>query len=134
MTTSTTTDVSTIREIVEDWAKAVRARDYDGILARHTPDIVMFDVPPPLQALGIDAYRRTWDVFFAWSDDPVVFDITQMEVTAGHDVAFVSALMRCSGTEKSGDRVELAFRLTMGLRKTNGHWAIVHEHHSVPAS
>ena len=128
-----TTDVSTIQALVEDWAKAVRARDYDGILAHHAPDILMFDVPPPLQSKGVEAYRKTWDLFFSWSNDPVVFDITQMDVTAGDDVAFVAALMRCSGTEKNGVRLTLDFRLTMGLRKDGGRWTIVHEHHSVPA-
>ena len=129
-----TADVSTIHAMVEDWAKAVRARDYDGILAHHARDILMFDVPPPLQSTGLEAYRRTWDLFFSWSNDPVVFDITQMDVTAGDDVAFVSALMRCSGTEKNGVRLTLDFRLTIGLRKVSGNWTIVHEHHSIPAS
>ncbi len=129
-----TTDVSAISELVENWAGAVRARDYDGILAHHAPDMLMFDVPPPLRSTGIDAYRKTWDEFFSWADDPAVFDITQMDVTAGRDVAFVAALMRCSGTEKTGEKVDLEFRLTMGLRKTGDRWTIVHEHHSVPSS
>ena len=92
----------------------------------------MFDVPPPFQSKGLDAYRRTWDVFFSWSREPVVFDIVEMTVTAGSDVAFVAAVMRCSGTERGKD-VDLQFRLTVGLEKSGEHWTIVHEHHSVPA-
>jgi uncharacterized protein (TIGR02246 family) len=127
-------DEAAIRELVESWAKAVRARDLDGILAHHAADISMFDVPPPLASKGIDAYRKTWATFFAWSDDPVVFDIEDMEITAGRDVAFVAALMRCAGTEKSGERIRLEFRLTVGLRKLDGRWTVVHEHHSIPAT
>jgi ketosteroid isomerase-like protein len=92
----------------------------------------MFDVPPPLQSKGRDAYRRTWDLFFAWSREPIVFDVMEMSVTAGSDIAFVAAVMRCSGTERGKD-VDLLFRLTVGLQKDEGHWTIVHEHHSVPA-
>jgi hypothetical protein len=32
----------------------------------------MFDVPPPMQSKGIEAYRKSWDLFFSWSDDPVL--------------------------------------------------------------
>jgi uncharacterized protein (TIGR02246 family) len=128
-----TTDEAAIRELVESWARAVRAKDFDGILANHSADMLMFDVPPPVQSKGIEAYRKTWDLFFSWSDDPVVFDIKDIDITAGTDVAFVAALMRCAGTEKDGERIELEFRLTIGLRKIGGQWMVLHEHHSIPA-
>jgi ketosteroid isomerase-like protein len=56
-----------------------------------------------------------------------------MNITAGTDVAFVSALMRCAGTEANGERSELEFRLTIGLRKNAGQWILMHGHHSIPA-
>ena len=131
---NTTTDEAAIRELVESWARAVRAKDFDGILANHSTDMLMFDVPPPIQSNGIQAYRKTWDLFFSWSDDPVVFDIKHMDITAGTDVAFVAALMRCAGTEKNGERIDLEFRLTIGLRKIGDQWMVLHEHHSIPAT
>jgi ketosteroid isomerase-like protein len=72
---NSTTDEAVIRELVENWARAVRAKDLDGILANHSTEMLMFDVPPPVQSRGIEAYRKTWDLFFSWSDDPVLFDI-----------------------------------------------------------
>jgi uncharacterized protein (TIGR02246 family) len=131
---NSTTDEAVIRELVENWARAVRAKDLDGILANHSTEMLMFDVPPPVQSRGIEAYRKTWDLFFSWSDDPVVFYIKDIDITAGTDVAFVAALMRCAGTEKNGERIELEFRLTIGLRKIDGQWIVMHEHHSIPAS
>jgi ketosteroid isomerase-like protein len=56
-----------------------------------------------------------------------------MEITAGRDVAFVSARMHCEPTE-AGKRARLDFRLTVGLRKVSRGWVITHEHHSVPAT
>jgi ketosteroid isomerase-like protein len=41
---------SQIKAIIEAWADAVRRHDLFGILAHHEQDIVMFDVPPPLQS------------------------------------------------------------------------------------
>lgn len=131
---SHTKDEAAVRKLIEDWAGSVRRRDFDGILRNHSRDIVMFDVPPPLQSKGIEAYRRTWDTFFSWSRDPTIFDIKEMSVTAGTDVAFITALMRCAGTEASGVDIDLDFRLTVGLRKIDNQWTITHEHHSIPAT
>ncbi|HEX4580997.1 MAG TPA: SgcJ/EcaC family oxidoreductase [Acidobacteriaceae bacterium] len=123
-----------IRNIVEDWASAVRERNLPAVLRHHSPDILMFDVPPPFQSKGIEAYRKTWDLFFSCAPDPAVFDIKEMQVIAGRDVAFVTAAMRCTEREAGGEDVELDFRLTIGLHKVDGKWLIVHEHHSVPAA
>jgi ketosteroid isomerase-like protein len=119
-----TTDEAEIRMLIENWAKAVRANDFHGILAHNSSDMMMFDVPPPLESRGIDAYRKTWDVFFSWSNDPVVFAFTRMDVTAGSDVAFVTALMRCAGIETNGENIALEFRLTVGLQKIRNQWTV----------
>lgn len=57
-------DDAAVREVIESWTAAVRRRDIEGILKNHAPDIVMFDVPPPFQSRGIEAYRQTWNTFF----------------------------------------------------------------------
>jgi uncharacterized protein (TIGR02246 family) len=130
---SSSENEAAVRGVIESWTAAVRRRDIEGILENHSPDIVMFDVPPPFQSRGIEAYRQTWDTFFSWSSDPVSFDVTDMSITAGSDVAFVVATMRCAGPGEGGKSEALDFRLTVGLRKIEGRWTIMHEHHSVPA-
>jgi uncharacterized protein (TIGR02246 family) len=123
-----------VRDLIEAWADAVRRRDYAGILQSHTPDFVMFDVPPPFESVGLDAYRKTWDLFFSCSSEPVRFEIQEMDVTAGADVAFAFATMRCTTPGSDGKPEALDFRLTTALRKVDGRWMIAHEHHSVPAA
>jgi uncharacterized protein (TIGR02246 family) len=122
-----------VRQVIEAWADAVRRRDYAAIMAHHSADMLMFDVPPPFQSKGMDAYRKSWDLFFKWAPTPAVFDIREINITAGDDVAFANAAMRCAGTHTDGKYENLDFRLTIGLRKIAGQWTIVHEHHSVPA-
>src|ERR1700761_4919665 len=121
-----------IRQLVENWAKAVRERDMEGILAHHHSDIIMFDVPAPFQSVGIDAYQKTWDIFYKYTK-PGVFDIRQLAVVADENVAFCIATMKCADKTGGGDYEPLDFRLTIGLEKKNGQWVIVHEHHSIPA-
>jgi uncharacterized protein (TIGR02246 family) len=122
-----------IRQLIDRWAKAVRDQNRTEILANHDPEILMFDVPPPLLSRGLDAYMGTWELFLSMSEKPVAFDFTDVEVTAGTDVAFATAIGHCVSRDRTGKREELEFRLTMGLRKIDGAWRITHEHHSVPA-
>jgi ketosteroid isomerase-like protein len=84
-----------IRNIFERWAASVRAEDIYGIRANHSPDILMFDVPPPLSSRGLDAYMDTWKLFYKSQVIPVIFNFEDVEITAGQDVAFVTALGRC---------------------------------------
>jgi ketosteroid isomerase-like protein len=131
---NTTTDEAAIRELIEDWTRSVRAKNFEGILAHHSAAILMFDVPPPFESKGIEAYRRTWDLFYSAQPEPIAFDIQRMDVVAGVDVVFVIALMRCAEKGRNQETIALDFRLTIGLRKIKGHWIILHEHHSVPAT
>lgn len=131
--TTTTTDEDDIRALVERWATAVHDGDMDAVLADHADDIVMFDVPPPDDGVrGIDAYRETWPPFFAWQASGAVFELVEVDVTAGTDVAFVHALLRCGSPEDLAATPEQRLRLTLGLEKRAGRWTVTHEHHSFP--
>jgi uncharacterized protein (TIGR02246 family) len=123
-----------IRALIEQWAEAVHAGDMDGVLADHAQDIVMFDVPPPYEGVhGIDAYRETWPEFFGWQARGATFEIVSLDVTAGDDVAFAYALLRCGTPEEHEANPENRLRLTLGLRKEGGRWIVAHEHHSFPS-
>ena len=75
----------------------------------------------------------TWEKFLSWSETPVIFDFHDVKVTAGSDVAFATGIGRCAGIDPNGKREPLEFRLTIGLRKFDGRWRVMHEHHSLPA-
>jgi ketosteroid isomerase-like protein len=125
--TSRTSDETQVRTLIEEWARAISSGDRGGILAHHSSDMLMFDFPPPV-VRGLDAYDRTWDFFYAKPKGPISFVPSDLEVNAGGDVAFASCLIHCEGT--SAGPVDL--RLTVGLRKIDGDWTVLHEHHSVP--
>ncbi|MFI6430251.1 YybH family protein [Rhodococcus oryzae] len=129
----TTDDTGQIRGLIERWAVAVHEGDLGGVLAAHSEDIVMFDVPPPCEGVrGLPAYRETWPQFFEWQSRGAVFEIVSLEVTAGEDVAFAHALLRLGLPQELAERPENRLRVTMGLRRENGGWVIAHEHHSFP--
>jgi uncharacterized protein (TIGR02246 family) len=126
-------DETDIRALIERWAAAVHGGDLDTVLADHADDIVMFDVPPPDNGVrGIAAYRATWPPFFEWQAKGASFEIVELDVVAGDDVAFAYALLRCGMPEELEKDPDNRLRLTLGLRKDDERWAVVHEHHSFP--
>jgi uncharacterized protein (TIGR02246 family) len=127
-------DQDQIRALIEQWAAAVHRGDLDGVLAHHSADIVMFDVPPPYEGVrGIAAYRETWPPFFGWQAG-AVFEIVSLDITAGDDVAFAYALLRCDTPDGLARNPDNRLRLTLGLRKQDGQWVVTHEHHSFPST
>jgi uncharacterized protein (TIGR02246 family) len=125
------TDEQQIRDLIEAWATAAHEGDLATVLADHAPDIVMFDVPPPYEGVrGIDAYRASWLPFFDWQASGASFDIESLDVVAGADAAFAYGLLRCGTQADFARDPRQRLRLTIGLRKTEGRWTVVHEHHS----
>ncbi|WP_020134715.1 YybH family protein [Streptomyces sp. 351MFTsu5.1] len=126
-------DEAQIRALVTAWAAAVHRGDLAGVVADHAQDIVLYDVPPPHHGIrGLAAYRAHWPPFFAWQAQGACFDIETLDVTAGTDVAYAHALLRCATPEELAAHPDVRLRLTFGLRKERGRWLVAHEHHSFP--
>lgn len=127
-------DAEIIRDLILRWADAAHTGDLETVLADHDPNIVMFDVPPPHGGVrGIDSYRETWPPFFQWQSQGASFEIVELDVTAGADVAFAHALLLCGKPEEFAANSDNRLRLTVGLRKIDGRWVVTHEHHSFPS-
>ncbi|GGA81676.1 nuclear transport factor 2 family protein [Puia dinghuensis] len=79
-------------------------------------------------------FLKTWELFFSCLEkSDKSFQIVDLQITAGEEVAFCYASMRCIYSDNGHDRIELDFRLTIGFKKIEGEWWFMHEHHSVPA-
>ena len=120
-----------IRTLNDNWASAVEAKDIDTILANYTDDVVVFDVPPPLQIKGRDAYRENWEHFLKRFKGPVKCEFQDTEITADENVAFLTTLTRIR--EKNDPNSGSWVRVTVGYRKIGGAWLATHEHISIPA-
>lgn len=128
-----TDDQKQIRRTIERWVEAIRSQDLDGVVAAHTDDVVMFDVPPPHDGVrGIGTYRASWPDFFEFIAGGAVFELVELDVIAGDTVAFAYGLLRCGTREELAADPDNRLRISMGLRKVGDSWLIAHEHHSFP--
>ena len=121
-----------IREMVESWAGALRAKDVVGVLAHYAPDVVTFDLAPPLDYVGADALRESLAAWFPTFRGRVGYEITKLAVAAGDDLAFCRSLNRISGSRTDGTETDVWIRVTLCCRNIDGAWTIVHQHASVP--
>jgi ketosteroid isomerase-like protein len=128
----TTTDVAQIRERMEALAQALRAKDINALMAHYAPGIVTFDLRPPLQVQGVDAYRENFEVWFASVQGPIGYEIRDLRITMSDDIAFCHSLSHVQSTRMTGERADYWVRVTSGLQKMNGQWMVTHEHVSVP--
>jgi ketosteroid isomerase-like protein len=122
-------DAARIRDRLEAWAQAVRSHNLDGVVAHHAKDMVYFDVPPPVQVRGIGGYQKSWLPFFHYIGMNGRFDLDELSIIAGTEVAFAHAILLVRGEQEASTG---SVRLTIGLRKIDGEWTVVHEHHSAP--
>jgi ketosteroid isomerase-like protein len=122
-----------IRQRVEDWAKALRAKDIDAVMSLYAPNIISFDIGPPLRYAGANHKRRAWQEAFAAYAGPMAYEVRDLNVTSDGDLAFAHSLNHVSGTLASGHVSSLWVRWAACFRRIDGVWLVVHDHASVPA-
>src|SRR3954463_14134707 len=113
--------------MVDGFVKAIRAKNIKGVMSVFAPGVVSFDLGPPLQHGGGDAFVKRWQELFESYQDPIDYEVRDLEIGVGNDVAFSHSLNRIGGTMKNGQRSDRWLRWTACYRKTNGRWLIVHE-------
>jgi ketosteroid isomerase-like protein len=125
-------DEAQIRTLIEDRAKAVRAKDINGALANIALDVVSFDVVNPLQSIGSAAARKRAEEWFSSFQGPIGYEIRDLSITTGNDVAFCHFLNRVQATRTDGGELDMWWRATICYSKIDGKWMVTHEHSSVP--
>jgi ketosteroid isomerase-like protein len=99
-----------IRQRVEDLVKGLRAKDIDAIMSIYAPDMVSFDIVPPLRYVGADHKRRAWQEAFAVYTGPFAYEVCDLNVTTHGELAFVHSLNHVNGTLASGHITDLWLR------------------------
>jgi ketosteroid isomerase-like protein len=110
--------------------RRIRRKDVDRLLASYAPEVVTFNLAPPLQTIGTN--RKDAQAWMDSYEGPIECQIQNLQIMASGDVAFAHYLIRTVGQLKIGRSADMWFRATLGLRKAEAHWLVVHEHQSEP--
>jgi ketosteroid isomerase-like protein/uncharacterized protein YndB with AHSA1/START domain len=119
-----------VRGALAQRAAAFAGKDAGALADLYAGDAALFELAPPLRFTGLD--RDGVEAWFAGWSGPVEREARDLRVAVDGDVAFAHGLARMSGRRSDGTKTTLWFRETVGLRRTGGRWAVVHEHMSVP--
>jgi uncharacterized protein (TIGR02246 family) len=128
----TSSPEAAIRSLIDAWAAAIRAKDVNATMAHFAPDVLAFDLLPPLQYQGADAIKKRISEWFASFEGSIGFQMRNLTITAGDDVAFCHSLNGVIGNSKDGAKVDMWWRATNCFRNIDGQWLITHGHSSEP--
>jgi ketosteroid isomerase-like protein len=78
------------------------------------------------------AYRKNFEAWFASVQGSIDFKLHDLSIETSGDVSFCHYLGHVESTRTSGEKADYWVRVTAGLRKIDGRWAITHEHISMP--
>ncbi|WP_043492660.1 MULTISPECIES: YybH family protein [Streptomyces] len=132
MSTQREIDEAMVRQQIDNIVDGIRAKDLEGLKQLYAADVVSFDVEPPLQHVGVEAKLKNWERAFTFFQD-VRYEVRDLTVAVGGDVAFGHCFGRLSGTLKNGPATSgMWVRATFCFRKTDGNWLIAHDQVSVP--
>jgi uncharacterized protein (TIGR02246 family) len=130
--TTAAPDAVEIHALIEERVRAVRAKDVERLMAGYADDVFTFDVVVPLSNAGARAVRKRVSEWFASFETPIDYEIRGVSLSVAGDVAFDHHLTRVRGTNRAGAAIDMWFRETVGWRKRDGRWKVVHQHSSVP--
>lgn len=131
-TATATREGAQIRERLDALAQALRAKDIDALMAHYAPDTVVFDIRPPLQVQGVEAYRKNFEAWFSSVDGTIDYEMRELRIAVGDDVAVCHSLSHVKSKRTNGEKADYWVRVSSGLRKIDGRWLIAHEHISMP--
>jgi ketosteroid isomerase-like protein len=131
MTAQRALDESHVRQVIDRLVEAIRAMDLEGLKGCFSEDMVSFDLGPPLQHVGAEEKVKSWSEAFTVFQPPLGYEIRDLTLAVGEDVAFAHGINRLSGSP-NGNQLGPWVRWTAGLRKVDGRWLIVHDQVSVP--
>ena len=126
-------DEDAIRAVIDAQVDAFRRRDAAAAVALLAEDVVAFEMIPPL-VLPPEAARNVQAMagWFAGWEGPITVEIRDLVIHVSGNVAFSHSLNRLAGTRLGGGITDIWMRSTLGFRRTDDGWRIVHGHTSVP--
>lgn len=125
-------DELAIRALLDEWTRSTREGRQDDVLKNHDDNVLIYDFLPPMKYESASAYRESWDEWQPDAQGEMRFELENLSITAGTDVAFAHGILQCGGTLPDGNTFRDTVRATFCLRKIGTQWKVFHQHISKP--
>ena len=125
-------DDTSVRDRVASLAQAIRDKDIDYLMTHYAPDVVAYDIMPPLAVLSAADYRKKFEQWFASMRGPIDYEMDDLRISMSESHAFCHCVSHVRGTRTGGEKADYWVRVTTCFQKANGQWLVGHEHVSMP--
>jgi ketosteroid isomerase-like protein len=127
-------DKAAIQALEDTYNEGFNSKDVDKIMSVYVPgkQLFVFDVVPPREYRGWDAYKKDFEGLFSAFPGPIKNTISEQTIHVVGSLAYGHNIQSGEFTDKDGKTVKIVARTTDIYRKINGKWLIVEEHDSIP--
>ena len=127
-----TSDIAEIKALEQRLIDGIKAKDVKQIMSCYSDDVFAYDVAPPLQYVGAEAFQKPWQGFLDMFNGPINAEVNDLVINSDGEIAYSRSVQHVSGTTNEDKPFDATFRITDVYRKSHGKWVIVQEHISVP--
>jgi uncharacterized protein (TIGR02246 family) len=127
-------DKAAIQALEDTYNEGFNSKDVDKTMSVYAPGsrLFVFDVVPPREYKGWDAYKKDFEVLFSSFPGPMKNTLSEQTIHVVGSLAYGHNIQTGEFTAKDGTKVKIVVRTTDIYQKINGKWLIVEEHNSVP--
>src|ERR1700735_1186689 len=127
-------DKAAIQALEDTYNEGFNSKDVDKVMSVYAPgmELFVFDVVPPREYKGWDAYKKDFEGLFSSFPGPMKNTISEQTIHVVGSIAYGHNIQTGEVVGKDGKPGNLILRTTDIYRKMDGKWLIVEEHNSVP--
>ena len=127
-------DKAAIQALEDTYNEGFNSKDVDKVMSVYAPgkQLFVFDVVPPREYRGWEAYKKDFEGLFSSFPGPMKNTISEQTIHVVGSIAYGHNIQTGEFTAKDGSKMSIVARTTDIYRKMHGKWLIVEEHNSVP--
>lgn len=125
-------DEADIRRLIHAWSTALEAKDVAALLADYAPHAVLYEACPPYKTEGVDNIRQVWEHCLPYFPEQFTSEHRDVVIHVAGDVALMHGVHHIIPTPPDHPCGQTWMRVTIGFRRLQGRWQVIHGHVSLP--
>lgn len=119
-----------IKELLQQWADAIRVKDADALAECYEPNVRSFDLASQMDNFA--ELRHVWESCFPYFGETIGTEREAIKVATSDDLAVATFYSRLTGIPGDHPSMRAWMRSTVCFRRGEDGWKIFHDHISMP--